>query len=162
MTEGSEAGNDRAFAILDSFEKRWDSRYPESERGKGPWLDGSIMPCLFAIRIVQGLEFNGGWPSVYYNRAGWAVRLAVHGYHEIGAPLHEAVARNAAAVVAEAERREPGMDHSSDEWLSGRLMELVGEPDWDRLDDGWLDAEYSENTYLLMSRYIEDHGLLGS
>ncbi len=145
--------NPDPLAIVNRFERRY--------RGAAgpPWTDGSITSALLAIRDVQSLVFNGGWPSVYYNNAGWAVPIAIPGYVAIRAHQHAAIATEAAQSVARAEAAEPDAVDDSERWLSDRLMELAGDA-MESLDDRWIAAEKREDIITMMAQFIIDNNLL--
>jgi hypothetical protein len=120
------------------------------------WHDGSDAAALFAVLWhVEPLVFNGGWPSVYYNRHGWTVPIAARGYRLLG--FHEAAERCelAARLVAQAEADHPGRDYKAEAWLSDTLMQTIRDEDWDRLDNGWF--EITKGVFDAMEKYIEAH-----
>jgi hypothetical protein len=112
-----------------------------------------------AVLEIEPMIANGGWPSVYYNRIGWAVPIAVRGYTIVGAIQHGALASAAMSAVLGAEESHPSTPQDTDEWFSTVLMGAVGDEVWDRLDDGWMQAQKSEDVYDLLGRYITNHRL---
>ena len=137
--------------------RRFENRHKALDQALGgspAWHDGSAAAALLAIWwCVEPLVFNGGWPAVYYSRAGWAVELAARGYRLLG--MNHAAERCdlAATMVAKVEAAHPGHDFQSDTWLHSTLMEAIDEADWDQLDDGWF--ELVGTTREAMAKYIE-------
>ncbi|GJQ30082.1 MAG: hypothetical protein HBSAPP03_19660 [Phycisphaerae bacterium] len=143
-------------AIVKQFEDRYARTLGRADRGGPPWNDGSDAAALLAIWWhLEPMISHGGWPSIYYNRVGWAVPLAARGYRLLG--MHECAERCGLALrlVGEAEARHPGADCGSDEWLSCTLMDEINDEQWDMLDTGWF--ELTRHTPNALAAFLRTH-----
>lgn len=133
---------DADFQLVEEFCRARGAKYDRGDARVGgpPWDDGSDIAALMAMRVhVEPLIFNGGWPSVFYSRAGWAVPLAARAYRLLDMPECAVRCEHALRLVREAERANPEADFGSDEWLSSGLMQAISDEEWDGLDEGWFE-----------------------
>jgi hypothetical protein len=142
---------DADYQLVRRFQDRYGPFYPQTWRD-----DGSDIAALIAISShVEPMIFNGGWPSVFYNRGGGAVPAACRGYRLLGLAACAERCELAMSLCSRAEAAYSGRDHTDDEWFESTLMQTIDHKEWDALDDGWFDL--TSTTVNRIARFIRDH-----
>jgi len=137
----------RDFEFVDDFCYRFERVF---EQAREPIFFGhtDVSPIIAVWRHIEPMIFNGGWPSVFYNRLAWSIPKAALGYSLVGMQECADRCNRALDLSRRAESRFPGMNFASDEWLSDHLMQSISEDEWDSLDDGWYDLTRDTESHI--------------